>query len=46
MLISSFGYGEMFVIMAVFNILPILVYILIGRNHPSSFTYRKKIERA
>lgn len=46
MLISSFGYGEMFVIMAVFNILSILVYILIGRNHPSSFTYRKKMERA
>lgn len=46
MLISSFGYGKMFVIMAVFNILSVLVYILIGRNHPSSFTYRKKMERA
>ena len=42
-LISSFGYNKMFVIMAVFNILSILVYVLIGRNHPSSFTYRKKL---
>lgn len=41
-LISSFGYNNMFVIMAVFNILSIVVYLLIGRNHPSSFTYRKK----
>lgn len=30
-LISSFGYNKMFVIMAVFNILSILVYVLIGR---------------
>lgn len=41
-LISSFGYHQMFVIMSVFNILSILVYVGIGRNHPSSFSYRMK----
>lgn len=41
-LISSFGYNNMFVIMAVFNILSIIIYVLFGKNHPSSFTYRKK----
>lgn len=41
-LISSFGYGKMFVIMAVFNVLSIIIYVLFGKNHPSSFTYRKK----
>lgn len=42
-LISSFGYGKMFVIMAVFNVLSIIIYVLFGKNHPSSFTYRKKL---
>lgn len=41
-LISAVGYNKMFVIMAIFNILSIVIYVLIGRNHPSSFTYRKK----
>ena len=41
-LISAFGYHRMFVMMAIFNILSIVIYVLIGRNHPSSFTYRKK----
>lgn len=41
-LIASFGYGKMFVIMAVFNVLSIIIYVLFGKNHPSSFTYRKK----
>lgn len=41
-LIFSFGYGKMFVIMAVFNALSIIIYVLFGKNHPSSFTYRKK----
>lgn len=44
-LISSFGYGKMFVIMAVFNVLSIIIYVLFGKNHPSSFTYRKKHTR-
>lgn len=43
-LISSFGYEEMFVIMSVFNILSIVIYLMIGRNHPSSFSRRIKLE--
>lgn len=45
-LISSMGYSQMFVIMSAFNILSIVIYMLCGRNHPSSFTYRKKHEKA
>ncbi|MDO5783428.1 MAG: MFS transporter [Eubacteriales bacterium] len=41
-LITAVGYNHMFVIMAVFNILSIVIYMAWGRNHPSSFTYRKK----
>ena len=41
-LISSFGYSQMVVIMTVFNILSVVIYVLWGRNHPSSFTYRRK----
>ena len=41
-LISSFGYSQMFVIMTVFNILFVVVYVMWGRNNPSSFTYRRK----
>ena len=41
-LISSVGYGHMFVIMSVFNILAAVIYHVWGRNHPSSFSYRKK----
>ena len=41
-LISSFGYSQMFVIMTVFNILSVVIYVLWGRNHPSSFTYRRR----
>ena len=41
-LISAVGYGHMFVIMAAFNVLAIGIYVLFGRTHPSSFTYRKK----
>ena len=41
-LISAMGYGKMFVIMSVFNILAIVIYHVWGRKHPSSFSYRKK----
>ena len=41
-LISAMGYERMFVTMGVFNVLAIVVYVLFGRTHPSSFTYRKK----
>ena len=42
LLISGLGYHQMFVLMAVFNVLSAVIYVLWGRNHPSSFTYRKK----
>lgn len=41
-LISALGYQPMFVAMAAFNILSILVYLAIGRKHPSSFNCRKQ----
>lgn len=41
-LISAMGYERMFVAMGVFNVLAIIIYVLFGRTHPSSFTYRKK----
>ncbi len=41
-LISAMGYERMFITMGVFNVLAILIYVLFGRTHPSSFTYRKK----
>ena len=41
-LISAVGYERMFVVMGVFNVLAIVIYVLFGRTHPSSFTYRKK----
>ena len=43
-LISQLGYREMYVIMSAFNIISILIYILIGRRHPSSFSYRLRKE--
>lgn len=41
-LISAFSYRTMFLMMAVFNVASVLIYVVFGRNHPSSFTYRKK----
>lgn len=41
-LITAVGYNHMFVIMAVFNILSIAIYMIWGRKHPSSFSYRIK----
>ena len=41
-LISAMGYERMFITMGVFNVLAIVIYVLFGRPHPSSFTYRKK----
>jgi MFS family permease len=40
-LIAAMGYHQMFVVMAVFNILSIVIYMVWGRNHPSSFSYQK-----
>ena len=41
-LISSLGYERMFVVMGDFSVLAIVIYVLFGRTHPSSFTYRKQ----
>lgn len=41
-LITAVGYGRMFVIMAVFNVLSILIYYFWAGRHPSSFSYRMK----
>lgn len=41
-LIDMVGYNYTFLIMMIANVLSIVVYILIGRNHPSSITYRIK----
>ena len=41
-LIDGVGYQKMFLIMAAFNVASVIIYILIGRNHPSSFRYRMK----
>ena len=41
-LISSMGYERMFVVIGAFNVVAIVIYVLFGRTHPSSFTYRKQ----
>ena len=41
-LISSLGYGTMFVLMSGFNLLAIVIYFFWASRHPSSFSYRKK----
>ena len=38
------GYNYMFAIIAIANILSILIYIAIGQKHPSSLTYRLKMQ--
>lgn len=42
-LINGVGYQKMFLCMIVFNVLSVIVYILIGRNHPSSFRFHKTL---
>ena len=44
-LIDMIGYNYMFAIIAIANILSILIYIAIGQNHPSSLTYRLKMQK-
>lgn len=43
-LIDLTGYNHMFAIIAIANILSILIYMAIGRKHPSSLTYRLKMQ--
>lgn len=40
--IDMAGYHYMFIILSIANILSVIVYLLIGRNHPSSMTLRIK----
>lgn len=44
-LIDMIGYNYMFAIIAIANILSILIYIAIGKKHPSSLTYRLKMQK-
>lgn len=41
-LITAIGYHHMFAVVSLFNVLSVLIYTFIGRNHPSSFAYRLK----
>jgi predicted MFS family arabinose efflux permease len=41
-LIDLAGYNKMFMIIALANIISVIVYIVWGKNHPSSITYRIK----
>lgn len=41
-LIDAVGYNKMFTIIALANVLSVIVYVLWGRKHPSSITYRIK----
>lgn len=41
-LISSIGYRHMYLVISVATIASILIYVLWGRNHPSSLTYAKR----
>ncbi len=44
-LIDAVGYNHMFAIIAAANVLSAIVYVLIGRHHPSSITFRLENER-
>ncbi|MGN1329449.1 MAG: MFS transporter [Eubacterium sp.] len=41
-LIDAVGYNKMFAVIAIANIVSVIVYVLWGRNHPSSITHRIK----
>jgi predicted MFS family arabinose efflux permease len=41
-LISGTGYYSMWAVLSVANILSVILYVVWGRNHPSSFTYAKR----
>jgi MFS family permease len=44
-LISGMGYRAMFLLVSLATIFSVLIYLLWGRKHPSSFSYQKKRER-
>ena len=41
-LIDYIGYKYMFLIISIANIISVIIYILFGKNHPSSMTYQIK----
>lgn len=41
-LIDLIGYHKMFLVLSIANIVSIIVYVIFGRKHPSSITYRIK----
>lgn len=41
-LISAFGYGQMFALLSIANIVSVLLYLVWGQKHPSSFSYVAK----
>lgn len=42
LLITCCGYNQMFVILSLANIASIILYVILGRKHPSSFSYIKR----
>jgi len=44
-LISSLGYSPMFAILSLANIVSVLLYVVWGRKHPSSFSYAIRNQR-
>lgn len=41
-LIDSLGYNKMFAVISAANVISVIIYILLGRKHKSSMTYRIK----
>lgn len=44
-LIDAVGYNQMFAFMGIAAVVSVLVYVLFGRRHPSSITYRLQHEK-
>ncbi len=44
-LIDAAGYGTMFMVISVFSMLSLVVYLVIGRNHPSSISKKLRDSR-
>jgi MFS family permease len=42
-LISSMGYPAMFLLVSLATVVSVVIYVLWGRKHPSSFSYQKKL---
>jgi MFS family permease len=42
-LISRMGYPAMFLLVSLATVISVVIYVLWGRKHPSSFSYQKKL---